>query len=121
MRILRSHSDFSTYEKIFLHLKIQGSTLVLWQLLEDGSRIISQSLLDSYKESILRMTLKTQTEFLPELPMFCYAEDRQLIFKTSVNELSSLSASLFLPSEMKVLEDAETIIIRGQLGAHPSD
>ena len=110
-----------TYEKVFLHLRVSGAPLVLWQLFESGERIISQSLLQAFGRERLSFKLKSETKFDPRLPIYCYAEDGQFIFKTPLYSHASSTLELVLPEEIKVLEESETMIIRGQLGDQAPD
>lgn len=117
MKVIKSDSGFLVYQKIFKHLHANQSPLVMWQLLDSGERLITDSRLNSFNlESGLLHFEKTTDNLRSESPIFCYCEDGQFIFKTEIQSIKDGVFSLSLPTEIKLLDESDVNIIRGQIG-----
>lgn len=117
MKVITSNTDFIAYRKIFKHLKANHCPLVVWQLMDEGKREVTNSRLNSFhNESKLLHFELNGTKFNPSLPIYCYAEDGQLIFKTAVHEVSEKYLSLVVPNEIKIIGESEEKVIRAQIG-----
>ena len=119
MKVIKSETGFLVYQKIFKFLQANHSSLVVWQILPDsGKRQICSSRLNSFhlESKLLHLELSSNAGLLSTEPLYCYAEDGQLIFKTSIQELREANFSVAVPTEIKLLEDEEVTIIRGQVG-----
>lgn len=118
MRVIKSDSGFLVYQKVFKHLQANQCDVVIWQTDESGKRNISESRLNSYhlETKLLHFKLPLGDELSTELPVFCYSEDGQFIFKSSVSQVSLSVLSLTLPLEIKLLEDPDVTVIKGAIG-----
>lgn len=92
--------------------------MVVWQLVpETGTRKISSSKLNSYQlEKKLLHIEVTEPVLEPELPLYCYSEDGQFIFKTGIKDFKKNTFSIHLPDEIHMLEDPDIAVIRGSIG-----
>ena len=119
MRIIKSTTGFLFYEKIFKQLMAHQSDLVVWQLSpENGERMISHSRLNAFHMESGRLFFEVDRKnpVKENLPLYCYAEDGLVIFKSEIQDISGSNISVSLPDEMKVLEDPEVIHIKGAIG-----
>lgn len=117
MRVIKSDSGFLAYQKIFKHVVSNHSEMVIWQLLSDGSRRISNSYVNSFhlESALLHMDLP-ENEIEKSLPVYCYSEEGQFIFKSTVEDSKPNVLSLAFPGEVHLLEESEITLIRGQIG-----
>ncbi|WPU67173.1 PilZ domain-containing protein [Peredibacter starrii] len=117
MRVIKSDSGHLAYQKIFKHLLKHHSRIIVWQVLDSGERVISESRLNSFHLDQGLLNFVTPTGKLDELnPMYCYAEEGQLIFKSGIFEIKGQVMTLNLPGEIKLLEDQDVNLIHGQIG-----
>lgn len=118
MKVIKSDSGFLIYQKIFKHLQLNRSQLVIWQVLDSGERLISDSCLNSFHFESSLLHFEKSFNFAPVLdaPLFCYCEDEQFIFKTSIQDIKDAVFSVILPPEIKLLEESDVNVIKGQLG-----
>ena len=123
MRVLSPQIDMKSYQKIFSHLEGNKSTLVIWQTSSEGSREIVQATLKNYQEVERKFScyLAEIKNFQTTLPIYCYGEDAQFIFKSTIESLIGNEMTLAYPATIKLLEEPDVIIIRGQLGNHLPD
>lgn len=89
----------------------------MWQLHASDSRQVYESQLNSFhfESGLLHFEAPFAT-MDPSLPVFCYAEDGQLIFKTAIEDMKDSVVSFLIPSEIKLLEDPDVSFIHGQIG-----
>ena len=50
------------------------------------------------------------------MPLYCFAEDGQIIFKATIDNILENNLSVILPEEIKVLEDPEVVLIKSSTG-----
>lgn len=122
MKIIRSDSGFLLYKRIFKHLQANQSVIVVWQVLAHG-REIGETRLSSFHagSQLLHLELQPAFQLDPSEPLYCYAEDGQLIFKTGITEIREKNFTAYMPEELKLLEDDEVTVIKGQSGVDLSD
>lgn len=118
MKVITAETDFLAYQKIFRYLKANHCQLVVWQSIT-GKREVSQSFLNSFhtESKLLHFDLNG-AKFSPSHPIFCYIEEGQIIFKTTVHEVADRYLSLEVPQEMRIIEETEEKVIRQQVSAH---
>lgn len=118
MRVIKSDSGFLAYQKLFKHVVSNHSEMVLWQHDPASGRKISTTYMNSFHvdSALLHFDLPQEELIDSSLPIYCYAEAGQFIFKTSVHEMKSSALSLQFPQEVKLLEEPEIMLIRGQIG-----
>jgi hypothetical protein len=118
MRIIKSQSGFLTYQKIFQQLMTDASVLVVWQLIpESGNRSILDSRINSIHFQSGTLMLKASAPNVNiNLPLYGYAEDGPLIFKSQILNVSPDGISISIPPELRVLEDPEIMVIKGSIG-----
>jgi hypothetical protein len=123
MRVIKSDTGFLYYEKIFKQLMNNQSPLVVWQLSREGERQITHTLLNSYhmESGKLFFDIESKEKVQEDLPIYCYAEAGPLIFKAEIQDLYETNISVNMPQEIKILEDAEAILIKGNTGEDLSD
>lgn len=110
------------YHKIFKHILSNHSLVVVWQHLDSGERKVSETCLNSFHmESGL---LHFEAPLIPlhnHLPIYCYSEDGQFIFKSEIRDAKESVFSVSIPQEIKILEDPDVTMIRSQIGLDISD
>lgn len=118
MRVIKSDSGFLAYQKIFRHIQSNHSPVVIWQVSESGERNVSESRLNSFhlETKLLHFELPSDYEVKTNLPLYCYSEDGQFIFKTDIKDIKSNVFSLQVPEEIKLLEDPDVTFIKGASG-----
>ncbi len=119
MRVLDQENSFLMYQKIFSNVQANDCSLVIWQVSPNsGQRSINYSKLNSYymDKKLLHFKLPNNTGLDQALPIYCYSEDVQFIFKTTILDIRDNVFSLSMPSEIKMLEDSERNKIKGQMG-----
>ncbi len=119
MKVFNQENGFLIYQKIFSHLQANNCPLVVWQF--DPSiekRFINESKVNSYnlETKLIHLSLGQSSEFKSSLPLYCYSEEGQVIFKTEITELRGSSFSLIVPQEIKVLDDSERDQLKSQIG-----
>ncbi len=123
MKIIKSDTGFQVYQKIFTDLESKRATVVVWQILpETGKREIAESTINSfhYESGQLNLQLAEKPTVRNSLPLYCYAEDGQLIFKTDISEVEEFLIKVGLPNEIKLLEEQEISVLRNQIGMNLS-
>lgn len=119
MRVIKSDSGFLAYQKIFRHVQSNHSPLVVWQVMpESGERKISESRLNSFhlETKLLHFELAGDFVLKSSLPLYCYSEDGQFIFKTDITDIKNNVFSVLVPEEIKLLEDPDVAFIKGASG-----
>lgn len=117
MRVIKSDSGFLAYQKIFKHVMSNHSEVVVWQIFDDGRKVSSSFLNSFYIDSAqLHFDLPQENPIDSSQPVYCYSEEGQFIFKSQVREIKSSALSLAFPEEIKLLEESEITLIRGQIG-----
>lgn len=118
MRVIKSDSGFLAYQKIFRHLQTNNCTVVVWQLTENGERNVSHSRLNSFhlETKLLHFELANNYQITAGLPLYCYSEDGQFIFKSDITDVKKSVFSVQVPEEIKLLEDPDVSFIKGASG-----
>lgn len=119
MRVIKSDTGFLFYEKIFKQLMADQSDLVLWQLSPvDGKREISKSRINAFhmESGKIFFEMDPNANVKGDLPIYCFAEDSQIIFKATIDNILDTNLSVIMPEEIKVLEDPEVTLIQGKTG-----
>jgi hypothetical protein len=119
MRVIKSDTGFLFYEKIFKQLMANQSKLVVWQISpENGERNITQSRLNAFHMESGKLFFEVDRQSIVDdnLPLYCFAEDGLVIFKTTIHDISEKNISASIPTEMKVLEDPEVVRIKTSTG-----
>lgn len=119
MRVIKSDSGFLAYQKIFRHVQKQNSLLVIWQVSpQSGERTITETHLNSYHldTKLLHLHRGEEQTLESTLPVYCYSEDGQFIFKTNIQDVRNNVFSLEVPTEIKMLEDPDVTFIKGATG-----
>jgi c-di-GMP-binding flagellar brake protein YcgR len=122
MRIVNPESGFLAYQKILRHLQANQVSVIVWQVTSEGRKIVQSRLHSFHMDSkLMYMELNELMTFQSNLPVYCYAEDGLLIFKTQIQEMRHNNLSLHIPEEITLLEDPEINFIAGQVGPSLSD
>lgn len=124
MRLIKSEMGFLFYEKILKQLMSRQTKLVVWQVSPyTGGRQVAHSHINSYNLETKNIFIELEGPALldSEQPVFCYAPDGPIIFKTEISEVVNLVMNLKLPSEMKLLEDPDITFVKGAVGQAISD
>ena len=124
MRVIKSDTGFLFYDKIFKQLMADESDLVLWQLSPtDGKREVSSSRINAFHmdSGKIFFEIDLNTNVKVELPIYCFAEDGQIIFKSKIDNILETNLSVSIPDEIKILEDTEVTHIKGTTGKDYSD
>jgi uncharacterized protein (DUF736 family) len=119
MKVIKSDSGFLAFQKLFKQIQMNNCPIVVWQLVpETGERYISESRLNSFHldTGLLHLEAPQDNKIIPQLPVFCYSEDGRFIFKTEIQLIKSNVFSLLVPSEIKLLEEPDVIVIHGSIG-----
>lgn len=119
MKVINPEHGFLVYQKIFSNLKANNCPLTVWQNNPlSGERVVSESRLNAYymESKLLHLDLSQGQQIDASLPIYCYSEDGQIIFKTSVHEIRENVFSVGLPPEIKFLEDPDRNDIKGKMG-----
>ncbi len=123
MKVIKSDSGFLAYQKIFKHVHNNQSELVLWQISATGERNISRSRLNSFHldTGLLHFEKATDLAFADETVLFCYCEDEQFIFKAHIQNVKDAVFTVEVPPEIKLLEESDIHVIKGQIGVDLTD
>lgn len=119
MRVIKSDSGFLAYQKIFKHVQTNNSVMVVWQVMpETGERLISETRLNSFhlESGLIHLEMPSENVITSELPIYCYSEEGQFIFKTEIHDIKSAVFSIGLPAEIKLLESPDVEVIKGRSG-----
>jgi hypothetical protein len=119
MKVINLENGFLLYDKIFNNLRSNAYTLVIWQIHpETGQRSVAETQLNAFnlETNLLHLQLIPGLALYQTLPLFCYFEEGQLIFKTNILEIRESVFTVTVPSEIKYLEDPERILLKGQMG-----
>lgn len=118
MRVIKSDSGFLAYQKIFSHIQSNHYPVVIWQVNGSGERNISESRLNSFhlQTKLLHFELPSDYQVKTDLPLYCYSEEGQFIFKTDIKDVRNNVFSLEVPAEIKLLEDPDVTFIKGSSG-----
>ncbi len=119
MKVIKSDNGFLAFQKLFKQVQINNFPIVVWQFVsETGERHISESRLNSFHldSGLLHFEVPQDSRIIPQLPVFCYSEDGQFIFKTEIQIMKSNVFSLYVPSEIKFLEEDDVTVIHGRIG-----
>jgi hypothetical protein len=121
MKVLKADTDFVIFNKLFRHMKANHFPLLIWQTI-DERRTISDSYLNSfhYESQQLHFENHPDVNFDPDSPVFCYSEDAQLIFKTTIREINDYYISLRMPEEMQLMGEKEQETIEKKTGINIS-
>lgn len=124
MRVIKSDSsEVQFYQKILRHIHASSSDLLIWQVLpETGKRNIAHSRLSSYhfESGLMHLKLSTGSGIMNHLPLYCYSEEGQLIFKTEIREVNTEAFTVGLPLEIKLLEEPDVDVIKVSIGINIS-
>jgi hypothetical protein len=97
----------------------ESIVLVTWQLDPvSGTRTITEASITEFrpKHNEIHFLFVSEEGLEPTLPVYFYVENDELIFKTSIQEMTPLYISTNLPLEIQFLEEAEVKIIHKQPG-----
>lgn len=119
MRVIKSDSGFLAYQKIFKHVQTNNSVMVVWQVTPDtGERTISETRLNSFhlESGLIHLEMPIGGIITSDLPIYCYSEEGQFIFKTEIQNIKDSVFSIGLPPEIKMLEEPDVTVISNKLG-----
>lgn len=119
MRVIKSDSGFLAFQKLFRHIVSNHCPIVIWQLdPTENKRNILESRLHSYhlQSKLMHFESSTIETLNNSLPVYVYSEDGQFIFKSNIHETDEKVFSLFVPDEIKMLEEPDVSFIRGKSG-----
>ena len=116
MRVIEKEKDLATFQKIFKQLQ-NGQGLLIWQISDDGKRDVCDSKLESFHLSSrkIRFILQSSNNFSIGSTVYCYSEEQQLIFKTSVEELKETHFIGPYPEEIRLLDESEVGDMRDRI------
>lgn len=108
MKIINADVDFLAYQKILKHLKANQCPLIIWQPQPEGRSVI-QSHLNSFHQDtkLMHLDKSHDVKLYSEIPVYCYSENIQMIFKTEIFDLAERYFSLRMPVELKIIEETE--------------
>ena len=124
MKVIKSDTGTYAYQKLLKHVHSNSSDVVVWQVHpESGERNIFHSLLNAIhlETGYLHFELKESDHLNRALPVFFYAEDGQFIFRSDIQDVKAGVFTILVPKEIKLLEDEEVTVIRGNTGLDISD
>lgn len=119
MRVIKSDSGFLAYQKIFRHVQTNNSVMVVWQVTPGtGERTISETRLNSFhlESGLIHLELPDGGIITSDLPIYCYSEDGQFIFKTEIQNIKDSVFSIGFPPEIKMLEEPDVTVISSKIG-----
>jgi hypothetical protein len=118
MKAIKSDSGFLAFQKLFKSIQLNNSPVTIWQVTVSGERKVSLSRLNSFHldSSLLHFELPRDIKILKELPLYVYSEDKQIIFKSDVTEIRDSVFSLLFPSEIQMLEEPDSLVMKGRTG-----
>jgi hypothetical protein len=119
VRVFDQETGFLVFQKIFNNLQSNDCPLVIWQYdPSEDKRYINESRLNSYslESKLMHLSFFKSSKLQKVLPLYCYSEEGQIIFKTSIHEIKEGYFSLTLPKEIKVLEDLERDDLHVKIG-----
>lgn len=115
MRVIKSDSGFLIFQKIFKLIHSNQSPLVLWQNNDDGSKLVMDSFLNSFNLETAQLHFDKSSDVHEGL-IYCYCENEQFIFKTMVLNIKDGVFTAGVPLEIKLLEEPDITLIKGQVG-----
>lgn len=116
MKIITAETDFLAYQKIFKHLKANRSPLIVWQPQPEGRSVLHSFLNSFHQETkLMHLDKSKDVKLYNEIPVFCYSEKIQMIFKAEIFDLSDRYFSLRMPDIIKIIEEQEArkVQVRG--------
>lgn len=120
MKVIKSDSSgIYAYTKILKHIHTNNSKVVVWQVRPDtGERNVADSRLNSFhlESGLLHFELPSGSGLVSHLPIYCYSEEGQFIFKTDIRDMRANVFSVGMPPEIKLLEDPDVMVIKGNIG-----
>ena len=115
MKVIKSDSGFLIFQKIFKLVHSNQYPLVLWQHNEDGSKLVINSFLNSFNLETAQLHFDKNSDVF-EGTLYCYCENEGFIFKTMVLSIKDGVFTAGVPLEIKILEEPEMTMIKGQIG-----
>jgi len=119
VKVFNQENGFLVFQKIFGGLMTNNIPFVIWQL-DSGinKRYIFESKLNTFslEKKILNFGPFDTQMLQLSLAVYCYSEEAQVIFKTTLKEIRETSFSLVLPKEITLLEDEERDKVLVQIG-----
>ncbi len=119
MNVIKIETGLDRYRTVFNRLIDESVVLVSWQVdPASGQRMITEASVTEYhpQKNQIHFLFISDEDLEPSLPVYFYVENDELIFKTSIQEITPLYVSMNLPLEIHFLEEAEVKVIRGQPG-----
>jgi hypothetical protein len=120
MRVIKSDtSGVYVYQKIFKYIYTNNYKVVIWQIYPTtNTRVVSESRLNAFypEKGLLHFELTQSKEIDTDLPIYCYSEEGQLIFKSQIKEMKTNVCSVLIPSEIKLLDEADVKVMSGHVG-----
>lgn len=116
MKTLTKDIDFLAYNKVLRYLKANQCPLIIWQGHPEGRTIVHCVLNSFHDESkLMHLDKIADAKFYEGLPIFCYVEQFQMIFKSELFDFAEKYFSIYMPKELKVIEEREArkVVIPG--------
>ena len=109
-------------DKLFRHLKSQHVPFLIWQIV-GNERIMIDSFLNTfnYESKLLYFEQNLKVKFHQHHPVYCYAENLQMLFTASINESAEKFLSLIMPEEVKILSEDDHKTIQANTGLKVAD
>jgi hypothetical protein len=110
MKVIKSANNGGIFLKMFEYLHSQQSEICVWQIdPQTHERAKYYTFLISYDLLNRRLSFSSPEKMSFNLhePIFFYAEDGQVIFKTMIKNATDKILEVLSPEELKILEEAE--------------
>lgn len=113
MKTLSKDVDFLAYSKVLRYLKANQCPLIIWQGHPEGRTIVNCVLNSFHDESqLMHLDKIPEARFYEGIPIFCYIEQFQLIFRTELFDIAERYFSIYMPKEMKIVEEREASVVK---------
>lgn len=119
MKNINSKDGYLVYQKFFTDMVRRESNIVVWQLSLEGTRLIYDSVMSSFKieAGVVNFNqTKGEAYKFKSGPIFCYSSEAGVIFKSDSIAASEASLSIKLPQQITFLEDPDIHVIKTGCG-----
>jgi hypothetical protein len=111
------------YQKILKQDQGKQSSLVIWQHMpESGDRRITDAKISVLQmdSALIHLELISENSITTMLPIYCYSEEGQFLFKTSIQNMDRNILSIRLPEKIQLLDAEDVTDLCGRVGVEIS-
>ncbi len=111
MKVITPEQGFSSFLNIFKEVQGLKQKVVVWQLVEGGRRVITDTLFISYSGDTKTINILPPAEVLnPTLPLYFFIDASEVIFKSKIQVMGTKFIAVDFPNEIRKLDESEESI-----------